>query len=228
MTTVSTRSLDNLMADRYRVRTSTLALVAVLATSVLAPATHAEASAMVPRAKVHTVALLGDSLTVGAAEIGDAGDDLDALGYDLLWVDAEVGRHTDAGVKALAKRKRKLPDLLVVGLGTNDVPSKLSATTYTASIDELLDIVGPDRPVVWLNSAVTRNKTETTRNGALNDALLAVARRRSNLVVADWASLIAQFPDLLNGDEIHLDSTGYRLRARYIAYLVDAVGHATT
>jgi lysophospholipase L1-like esterase len=167
------------------------------------------------------VALLGDSLTVGVDEIGRVAVRLSSVGYGLAWVDAEVGRTTRQAVAALRTRRRSMPKVIVIGLGTNDVVDKLPLNRFAAQIDDMMAIAGSGRSVIWLNVHLGRSNAEARSTRALNDELLRAAVRHPNLRVADWDALVSHFPKLVDPDGVHLTTRGYELRARYTASVVD-------
>ncbi|MFM9137322.1 MAG: hypothetical protein ACKOQZ_04110, partial [Actinomycetota bacterium] len=52
------------------------------------------------------------------------------------------------------------------------------------------------------------------RAATFNAALVEVASERTNVVVADWASIVTANPKLMAFDGLHLQPVGYRLRAQ--------------
>jgi lysophospholipase L1-like esterase len=149
----------------------------------------------------------GDSLVVGATPFLTP-----LLGNDgwTVTLDAQVGRDTATGARNLARRAYELGEVLVVALGTNDLPDPLA---FSANIDLIMEIAG-GRRVVWVTVA---------RSGwdRLDQALVRAQARWANLSVADWRPIIAGHPDMRAYDGIHLTEAGYRLRASFIADAIE-------
>lgn len=169
------------------------------------PALAANATAVDRR-----VFIEGDSLTVGVSPF--LTPLLAAAGWAVT-LDAQVGRDTATGAGILAHRRFELGDVLVVALGTNDLPDPYA---FSSNIDLIMEIAG-SRRVIWVTVA---------RSGSdrLDQALVAAESRWANLSVVDWRPIIAGHPDMRASDGIHLTEAGYRLRALFIADAIDAVG----
>ena len=90
------------------------------------------------------VLVVGDSLTVGS-EDGFVFR-LGAGGYTVE-VDAEVGRATLAGARALEDMEPTADDLVVVALGTND---PASPTQFAEAVDRVLEAAG-EATVLWID-----------------------------------------------------------------------------
>ena len=139
-------------------------------------------------ATIETVAMIGDSITVGAeAELRRA---IGRLPVELVAVDAAVGRRmtvdgaVDAGLDAVGRLAATAPDLWVVALGTNDLGLYAGAEQYRAAIDELLAAVPRDAPLVWVDAYVAgQDERSAEFNATLADALGA----RGRATVVRWA-----------------------------------------
>lgn len=161
------------------------------------------------------VGIVGDSLVVGARDIGRLTQVLASRGCAVTAVDARTGRSTAEGANVVDAWAAlgALPRVLVVGLGTNDC----NAAAFEAQVRRILARVGPDRPVVWVNS--WRPGCDT----ALNDVLFAVQAElgaRSdggNLWILNHWQWIYENPGLLARDRVHLNADGYRAHAQRIA-----------
>ena len=100
---------------------------------------------------------------------------------------------------------------VVVNLGVND--AGLCGGNHdcaVASIDHLLDEIGPGHTVWWANitrSAASGRDYQTSWNSALDE----VAARRPELVVWNWAEAYTA-GGFSSGDRIHLSPSGYRAR----------------
>ena len=155
-----------------------------------------------------TVALLGDSLNVGLEPY--LADELSGWTLDS---ENREGRRTEEGLSELDSLDRPLAPVLVVSLGTNDFGG--DPAVFARQVETLLDRVGRDRCVVW--STLWLDGTLA----AHNDVLRSIARSRPNLVLEDWAELVASRPELLAFDRVHGSPEGYAERAERIAALVE-------
>jgi len=149
----------------------------------------------------------GDSLTVGMEQSLPAL--LAAAGWTVT-MDAQIGRATPDGISILADRTYEIGRTLVVALGTNDPPN---AAEFSSRVDEVMNIAA-GRRVIWVTVA---------RAGwdALDDALITAQARWANLHVIDWRPVIADHPEMLAGDGIHLTPAGYDLRAAFVAAAIE-------
>jgi len=158
------------------------------------------------------VAIVGDSLIVGIEQGNRAVNQFAARGCGVSYIDARVGRPTSEGVSVIQTKAAwgQLPDILVVGLGTND---SANGAAFSQKIDQVMAAAG-GRPVVWIN--VDRAATEAVLNATLQEAQL----RYTNLWVLDWNTFADLNPHVRARDGIHLNSAGYDTRAAQLAQLV--------
>lgn len=154
------------------------------------------------------VGLVGDSLNVGIEpylEQALPGWELDA--------DDVVGRSTADGLAAIERAGDRLAPRVVVSLGTNDAVGDVAA--FASRVARAMALAGPRRCVVW---ATIR------RDGAayepFNAVLRAEAAARPNLVLVDWAGMVAAEPGLLAADGVHGTPAGYAARAEAVAAAV--------
>ena len=169
--------------------------------------------------------VLGDSLTWGTnyRGFGDVTPKLKAVGYfNTIVVDGVFARNISGpagtarnGVKTLKKLSASglRPDAAIIALGSNDLQHSGDKAFYIARIREMLALVG-DIPVVWFNVWRTDAPYYPKRSATFNAALVEVASERTNVVVADWASIVVANPKLMAFDGLHLQPVGYRLRAQ--------------
>lgn len=151
------------------------------------------------------VGLVGDSLNVGIEPY--LGDFLP--GWELE-ADDVVGRSTAAGLEALERAGSGLAPRVVVSLGTNDAAS--DADGFASRVARAMGLAGPRRCVVWATIHRDGDAYES-----FNDVLRAEARARSNLVLVDWARMVADDPALLAADGVHGTENGYAARAEAVA-----------
>lgn len=192
--------------------------VVVVAGSVEA-ATPTSAS---PTITVETLAMVGDSITVGSQdELADAFED---IGLPDAEINAESGRRMvvndgiTSGLDGIAEvlAEGPAPDLWVIALGSNDVAS-YDADEYPAAIGELLAAIPSDAPLVWVDCYLTNYEAESA---AFDSALREVLAERGNAAVVDWASVAAS--DGVLSDNVHPSGFGRSEFARRVIDGVDA------
>lgn len=153
---------------------------------------------------VRHVVVLGDSLTVASRKY------LELLaeksGYEIQ-IDAVSGRKTDAGISALKKLEIPSGATVVVALGTNDSNDEQA---YRALVDELLSIVPPSSPIVWLTSYRKKPLDNVAR------ALRAAQLTHPRLTVSDWVVLLEEHEDWFSSDNVHYTPAGNEAFAGFI------------
>ena len=150
------------------------------------------------------IVVVGDSLTVASRRYLQLL--ADKSGYEIQ-IDAVSGRKTASGINALKKLEIPFGATVVVALGTND---SNDSPNYRATIDELIAVVPPGSPVVWLTSY--RKKPLDNLARALRDAQLQHPR----LSVADWVSVLESRKDWFSGDNVHYTPAGNEAFANFI------------
>ena len=174
-----------------------LLAVAVAVVAVLVTAEQEDAAAD----DTGALTLVGDSLNVGTDPW---------LREELpRWeIDAHdrVGRTTAEGLEVLRERAGALAPVVVVSLGTNDPDG--TESDFRELVQEAVEIVGPDRCLVW--ATVARGGEE---RGGFNAVLRDAASAHGNVRLVEWATLVAESPELLEFDLVHGTSDGYAHRA---------------
>lgn len=157
------------------------------------------------------VGVIGDSLTVGARDLGGLVGRFGSVGCSVVNVDARVGRPAAEGASVAEAWAawNVMPRILVMAVGTNDC----SRAAMASAVRRVLDAAGPDRPVVWINT--WRRGCDGPVNGALFDAQNALATRpdAGNLWILDHWSAVRADPGQLARDGVHLTAAGYRAHA---------------
>ena len=158
-----------------------------------------------PKAGARTVAVVGDSLTVGASP------GMQAFLTDVnLRLDARVSRPTLEGVQAAASTRASRSDIVVVALGSND---SCDVAECRRRVDAVVAAVGPRPKVVWMPPVMFRPNMQSMRT-----AIAAAAKAsRGRMTVLDWQPYVDDHPEMKSPDGIHLTSEGYRLRAQVTA-----------
>lgn len=159
-----------------------------------------------------TIALVGDSLTVGEFTTLPAGAAERGLRLD---ISAQIGRQIPEGVDEL---RRLAGRDLVVALGTNDARVGLTGEAADALIDQTLDVAGAATPVMWLTVYRGPASPEGPAVEVFNAALARAVPRHPNLVLADWAGVVRGQPALLAADQVHLTEAGYATRSRWLVH----------
>jgi lysophospholipase L1-like esterase len=124
-----------------------------------------------------------------------------------------VSRHAHQGADVMRGYGRKLPRVIHVSLGTNDDPSQVEG--FRASIEEVMEVAGERRCVVWTN--IVRPPYKGTSYDGYNRALARADRERHNLRVVNWARMVKRNPEWLADDGVHVSAEGYRARATAVA-----------
>lgn len=145
-------------------------------------------------------AAVGDSVMLGSkGEIeGYLGDDT---------VDGTVSRQflsAPALVADLVARPDP-PEVIVVGLGTN-------GPVQERHFDEVMEIAGPERLVVFVNVRMPR-----TWEAESNEQIASGVDRYSNATLADWYTVTEDRRDLFAGDRVHPSKEGRVALADLIA-----------
>lgn len=157
------------------------------------------------KAGAPTVAVVGDSLTVGASP------GIQAFLTDVnLRLDARVSRPTLEGVQAAASTKASQADIVVVALGSND---SCDVRECRRRVDAVLAAVGRAPRVVWMPPVMFRPNMQAMRS-AISAAAKASGGR---MTVLDWQPYVDDHPEIKSSDGIHLTPEGYRLRAQVTA-----------
>jgi lysophospholipase L1-like esterase len=124
-----------------------------------------------------------------------------------------VSRHAHQGADVMRSYGRRLPRVVHVSLGTNDDPRQVEG--FRASIEEVMEVAGERRCVVWTN--IVRPPFKGTSYDGYNRALAGADRERDNLRVVNWARMVERNPEWLADDGVHVSAEGYRGRAKAVA-----------
>jgi len=94
--------------------------------------------------------------------------------------------------------------LWVVALGTNDIPQYGDVGDVMDAIDEVLDPIPDDAPLIWINTYFGKFVDETER---VNEAIDRVIGERENSVVGRWDE-VAPEDGVLTNDLVHPRPSG--------------------
>lgn len=147
------------------------------------------------------VSAIGDSVMLGAS--GRLTKRIEAL--DVM--DAEVGTQVFYAIDILRWRRDagQLGDVVIVHLGSNGTFTK-------TQFDEMMEVLGDDRKVVFVNV-----KVPLSWEGPNNAVISEGVARYPNTVLVDWYSASASHPEYFAEDGVHLQTQGQRLYADMIA-----------
>jgi peptidoglycan/LPS O-acetylase OafA/YrhL len=142
-----------------------------------------------------------------------AGKDIDAYGDSMLVGSLAAMRYYFPGIRIDAKSNRRWSDAVtqvtargeanrravVLAFGTN-------AGVDTDGVAKVLDALGPNRMVVLVNVMGPFSRIDKD-----NAKLEAIARGRSNVAIADWASAVRAHPEQVQSDRVHPTIKGAHL-----------------
>jgi lysophospholipase L1-like esterase len=150
--------------------------------------------------------VLGDSITVGARDIGLLPGLLELSGWNAEIV-AEVGVGTPWALQQIEPRVA-VPRVVLVELGSNPGPL---LDGFESEVHQLIDalVARGARHIIWI-SPEARDPTRY----AEKDAVIARAAS-SRLIVSTWPAQLEQNPQWF-GDELHLTEEGYRALAQFV------------
>jgi len=159
-------------------------------TTVAAESSPAPApSSATPTPSVRTP-YTGEVLAFGDYVLISAKRCLKKLDYE---IDATTERRvTDAAVD-LRARGDDIPDGVLIHLGANGGAS-------AADLDAIMQILGPDRTVVWTTIQIPDDPERYTFEQDTNAAIAGLAENYPNVRVFSWNAMSPTNPDWLNAD----------------------------
>jgi hypothetical protein len=153
------------------------------------------------------ITIVGDSISVGAKEEYKA-----VMPLDEVTVVATSGIKLEGQRKAITKAIASNPDVLVIELGTNDVPGY--QPEFLDVIDEVLAETDAVPCVRWVTVYVPKSEQAVA---AINDHLHEAVDSHPNLQLVDWFSIVQDDPSLLSDDGLHPNPAGHEFLARAVA-----------
>ena len=134
-----------------------------------------------------------------------------------IYIDAKPDREMPAGlaiVRRLAESGRLRP-VVVIGLGTNYLVT-------TRQLNELMQILGPDRKLVLINTYVPDSWSKQ-----VNATETAFIRQHPTVTPADWFDTIKNRMNILWPDHIHPEIPGTYVYARMVKRAIQATRDVT-
>ena len=156
--------------------------------------------------KIVPVLLIGDSILVGARDIGSLQGLLEGSGWNAEIV-AKVGQGVPWGLQQVEPRL-VVPRIVVIELGSNPGPL---LNDFENEVGQLIDalVARGARHIIW----IAPEARDPTRY-ADKDAVIARAAG-STVRVSGWPAKLEQNPQWF-GDELHLTEEGYRELATFM------------
>ena len=150
--------------------------------------------------------IVGDSIMVGARDIGGLQGLLDQSGWNADIV-AQVGAGLPWAIQQVEPRL-VVPRIVVIEMGTN--PSPLLGN-FENEVHQMLDdlVERGARHIIW----IPPEGRDPTRYQEKDDVIAAAAS--SQMHVSGWAKLLEMNPQWF-GDEVHLTEEGYRQLANFL------------
>lgn len=173
-----------------------------------------------------SVAVVGDSLTVAATELIDVA--LNAIGMEVVTIDGIEGRRITGGAVVPGVDAIETiiaggadPDVWVIALGTNDIGAKVVGDAAATAANEVLALLPPDAPVVWVNAWI---RDQAGDAALFNNVVSEVLAARGNTTIVDWYDN-AKDDGLISADGVHLTDLGEaRFASQMAAGIIDLVG----
>lgn len=128
-------------------------------------------------------------------------------------IDAQVNRQYTEGIEVYRSYSDQgvVGSVVVLALGTN-------GTVDDEMIDQIMDLIGPQRHVIMINNAAPEAWITTN-----NQVIANAAARYSNVTVIDWYSLSAS-GIYFDGDGTHLNEEGAQYYVQLVADVINANG----
>ena len=181
-----------------------------------------------------SVVMVGDSITDGARPALQFA--FTAEGFTDVTVDAQWGRRISVGDGTAGplnglQAVRNLqatganPDVWVIALGTNDLGLYGDEEAYAAQIQQMLALLPPDKPLVWVNTFRANQLGDTV---LYNATLQTQLEARGHAVLTDWFA-IASAPgqQVLTDDGVHPTRDGYGIFGLTVAESLGSLTSAT-
>lgn len=184
----------------------------------------------VPNTAIDTVVMIGDSITV--ASTSALQEVYEQLGFDEIIIESTEGKRTaltfgsnPSGVdiasfiaNSLDRDDDHSNELWVVALGTNDINQYSDAAERAAAINEMLQTVPEESPLIWVD---TYFEDQLEGAAAINDVISDRMSERGNSAIARWSSVAADDGNLRD-DGVHPREKGSAMFAAVIsATIVD-------
>lgn len=175
---------------------------------------------------IDSIVMIGDSITVGSEAALE--ERYQAAGYDDVLIEAISGKRiamstsdNPSGVRVADFITGNDDDhdgeLWVVALGANDIGQYGSPDQLAGAINEMLNAVPDDVPLVWVD---TFWRDQPDGAALVNTVVADRLARRGNAVMAHWSD-VAGDDGVLQGDGVHPTDAGELAFADVVVSKVD-------
>lgn len=146
------------------------------------------------------ITVIGDSVFLGAAPA------FQKLQKGVV-IDAKISRQVSQALEVAEKleKKEKLGDTVIISLGVN-------GNFTEATGQELIDYLGKDRKIYWINA----HGKDVSWQDTVNKTIQKLAKKNENLQVIDWTKWAEKHPDWFYRDGTHLNEKGQKGFAEFI------------
>ncbi|WP_321382763.1 acyltransferase family protein [uncultured Enterococcus sp.] len=153
------------------------------------------------QAQALEVTAFGDSVVL------DGGADLQTV-FPKMIIDGEVGRQVYNSEESLEKLKtdNQLKNTVLMSLGTN-------GSFTEAQFDSLMQLIGNERQVFWINVRVPTRRWQNEVNAMLN----TMTEKYKNLTLIDWYGFSKDHDEWFYEDLVHPNVDGQVQYAQFIA-----------
>ena len=185
-----------------------------------------EGSVAVDASAVDSVVMIGDSITKGSTPALE--ERFELLGLDTS-IEAQNGKRmaVSSGANPSGSSVAEFianssddhsNELWVVALGTNDIGQYSSSDEIAAAVNEVLDAVPDESPVVWVD---TFYRDQAEQQDIVNRIIRDRVARHGNSVVAPWTEF-ATTEGVLSNDGVHPRTEGTEVFAFVVTDTVRA------
>ncbi|WP_404387891.1 acyltransferase family protein [Humibacillus xanthopallidus] len=159
-----------------------------------------------------------------------AGKDIDAYGDSMLVGSLGAMRYYFPGIRIDAKSNRRWSDAVTQVTARGDANRRAVVLAFgtnagvdTDGVAKVLDALGPNRMVVLVNVMGPFSRIDKD-----NAKLEAIARGRSNVAIADWASAVRAHPEQVQSDRVHPTIKGAHLFSKSVRDALAEVSERNT
>ncbi|GAA2150078.1 peptidoglycan/LPS O-acetylase OafA/YrhL [Humibacillus xanthopallidus] len=159
-----------------------------------------------------------------------AGKDIDAYGDSIMVGSLQAMRYYFPGIRIDAKSNRRWSDAVTQVTARGDANRRAVVLAFgtNAGVDEagvakVLDELGPNRMIVLVNVMGPFSRIEKD-----NAKLEAIAKGRSNVAIADWASAVRAHPEQVQSDRIHPTIKGAHLFSKAVRQALAEISERNT
>jgi peptidoglycan/LPS O-acetylase OafA/YrhL/lysophospholipase L1-like esterase len=159
-----------------------------------------------------------------------AGTEIDAYGDSIMVGSLAAMRYYFPGIRIDAKSNRRWSDAVAQVTARGDANRRAVVLAFgtNAGVDEdgvvtVLDELGPSRMIVLVNVMGPFSRIEKD-----NAKLEAIAKGRSNVAIADWASAVRAHPDQVQSDRIHPTIKGAHLFSKAVRQALAEISERNT